>query len=120
MPELSAAEIAAGLHGFTGSDTQYRHWTGKIHYTEGVKWLADHAEAYWLLDAIASHQLDPKVKAEEFQVWTLQVADHKAMLTCEDGNGREVTHQRIPYTDFPLREIKLWCEFGTLMLPSER
>ena len=44
-------------------------------YTEGAKFVADAGGAYWLLDAIAiCQQLEPRVKAEEFQVWKLTVA----------------------------------------------
>lgn len=109
------------LANLTGSEQWYRHWLGKSLYTDGAKHVADQAGAYWLLDEIAISQTRPKVKAEEFQVWTLKVdvEKHKAMLTCDDGNGNVVFTKRIDYTDFPLAEIKFYCTDNTILLPSE-
>jgi hypothetical protein len=42
-----------------------------------------------------------RVAAEEFQLWTLKVKD--------DGNGNIVFSKRIPFTDFSLSGIKLYC-----------
>jgi hypothetical protein len=111
----------ADLATFTGSETWYQHWLGKSLYTDGVKFVADRAGAYWLLDEIVTNQTQPKIKGEGFQVWTLKVdpEKHKAVLTCDDGNGNVVFTKRIEFTDFPLREIKLYCTDGTILLPSE-
>ncbi|CAA9302355.1 hypothetical protein AVDCRST_MAG94-444 [uncultured Leptolyngbya sp.] len=57
-----AAEIQAALSRFHGCETFYRYWTGRLIYTEGVKYLADTAHCYWLIDAIASHQ--PKCRKD--------------------------------------------------------
>ncbi len=62
-----------------------------------------------------------QVKAEEFQVWTLtrDKRDNGATLDCGDGNGNTVYSKRIPFTDFPLDTVRLFCEGGTILLPSE-
>jgi hypothetical protein len=54
-------------------------------------------------------------------VWTLikNKTGNGAMLTCGDGNGHTVYTKRIEYTDFPLDTVKLFCENGTILLPSE-
>ena len=80
------------------------------------------AGAYWLLDEIAlANAYDRSVKAEEFQVWTLTKikSGHGAMLTFGDGNGQTVYTKQIEYMDIPLDIIKLFCENGTILLPSE-
>ena len=61
------------------------------------------------------------MKAEEFQVWTLSrdKSGNGATLDCGDGNGNTVYSKRIPFTDFPLDTVKLFCEGGTILLPSE-
>ena len=61
------------------------------------------------------------MKAEEFQVWTLTVnlSDRRAALCCDDGNGVIVYVKYIPFTDFPLQEIKLYCTNSVILLPSE-
>ena len=90
-------------------------------YTDGMRHVAETGDAYWLIDTIFSHQLDPKVIAEKFQQWVLTVnSDHTGNLVCEDGNCQEVTRQTLGYCDFPLPTITLWLENNTLYLPSER
>ena len=42
------------LSQFIGTENYYRHWTGHGVYTDGVKYLAEKAGAYWLIDAILS------------------------------------------------------------------
>jgi hypothetical protein len=93
-----------------------------ILFTDGAKYVADAAGAYWLLDEIALAQRFVKaVAAEEFQAWKLTVnPDSTAALTCEDGNYDVVFTKRIPFTDFPPEGITLWFENNTIYLPSER
>ena len=111
----------ADLAQFTGTETWFRHGLmPKITYTEGVQYLAEQAGAYWLIDKVATLQLDKKVRTEEFQVWKLKVANDKASLVCEDGNDNVVYREKIEFTDFPLDEITLWFENNVIMLPSER
>lgn len=52
---ITVEELTASLEQFVGSTKLYKHWLG-IKYTDGVKYLANEAGAYWLIDAIASHQ----------------------------------------------------------------
>jgi hypothetical protein len=115
---LSKTDLAQ----FTGSEHWYRHGINrKVLFTDGAKFVADQAGAYWLLDEIAIIQPhDRGVAAEEFQVWKLAVnADQTAVLTCEDGNDRVVYTKTIPYTDFPADGITLWFTNNTILLPSE-
>lgn len=114
------------LDQFTGTSQYYKFNAlfPQAVLTDGTKFLADCAKAYWLMDAIASHQ-DKKLKQEEFQVWTLTVHRDKgrsATLTCEDGNYNVLRTQEITWKDFPLDEIKLfaqWGEYFVIFLPSE-
>jgi phage anti-repressor protein len=110
----------ADLANFTGTEQWYKHWLGPV-YTEGVKYLAEHAGAFWLIDSIVINQTRPKVKGEEFQAWKLKVdlEKHTGVLTCDDGNGNIVYTEKVPFTDFPLPEITIWYTNRTLLLPSE-
>lgn len=108
------------LDQFNGGDAQYRHpLMRSVNYTEGAKYVADTAGAHWLLDVVASHQLDPKVKAEPFQVWKLEVTGSVGKVICEDGNDNVVTTQDIPFTDFPEPGVTLWFTGNVILLPSE-
>ena len=115
-------EKLTDLGQFTGSEHWYRHGLIRdVLYTDGAKYVADEGGAYWLLDEIAiAQRYDPRVAAEEFQVWKLEVSDNAGTLTCDDGNGNIVAAKHIPFTDFPLSEISLWFENSTIYLPSER
>jgi len=107
------AELQADLPHFIGTEgytnISYPWLRKKFLLTDGARYLAEKAKAFWLMDAIASHQIAKKVARAPFQVWELAVsADCKAILTCTDGNHRVLTGQEIPYTDFPLENISLY------------
>jgi hypothetical protein len=114
---------AADLVQFTGSENWYRHGLNRdILYTDGAQYVAEAGGAYWLLDEIAlANRYERRVKAEEFQVWTLtrNSTGNGATLDCGNGNGNTVYSKRIEFTDFPLEAVKLYCECGTILLPSE-
>ena len=118
--------LLSDLRWFTGSETFYRHsLSRKYIYTQGVKYLADKAGAYWLIDQIALGR-PASLEKEDFQVCKLLVnsGTHTATLTTEDGNDNILSTTRIDYTDFPLPEIELWVECNevggfTILLPSE-
>lgn len=112
--------IEAALAAHCGSLERTRHWTRRLIYTPGVADMAELCRAYWLIDLIASHQMDRKLAAEEFQLWTLNVeANRTAVARATDGNDKLLAGQQIAFTDFPLDEIKLYLVQGTLMLPGE-
>ena len=102
--------------------TWWKHWTGRLTFTDGVKYLAEQAGAFWLIDLVASHQT-PRLRQEEFQIWTLKVDRSKtpmAVATCQaDTHAKVLVQQEIEYTDFPLPSIKLWLVDSVLMLPNE-
>lgn len=110
------------LEKFIGTENRYRHVLNrKVLFTDGVRYVANRAEAFWLVDEIALIQLfDKRVVAEEFQVWKLRVnANRSAQLVCEDGCNNVVYTKSIPSTDFPGEGITLWFTDNTILLPSE-
>lgn len=111
----------ADLAQFIGTEQYYRHGLmAKVIYTDGVRYVAEKAGAYWLIDEIAFAQAEPAVAKQPFQFWHLKVAaDYSAMLTCSDGNDGHILTRTIPFTDFPLDEMKFYFIDNTLLLPSE-
>ena len=111
----------AALTQFTGTERYYRI-APKFLITDGVKYLADTAGCYWLLDAAVSH-LAQLGTADWFVLVRLMVKDSAAVLTLEDGNGVVRARQVIPYTDFPAPQQVLYvCWDGqhwVLMLTGE-
>lgn len=124
---MDAHTLQAQLTQFTGSATFTRHsLLRRMIMTEGVRWLADNAQAHWLTDVVASYQHEHHVSSEHFQAWRLSVdaTTHAAVITMTDGNSdTPMAQQRMDYTDFPLADITLWLiaqgEHVVLMLPSE-
>ena len=129
-----AAELAAELPHFTGTEEYHRivyPWLRNTDFllTDGAKHLADKAgvisgTAYWLIDILASYQREKPVKEEPFQVWKLTVKESVGKVTCDDGNGRILVSQDIPFVDFALDEATLYVssdEYNGIivMLPSE-
>lgn len=122
------------LSGFTGTETWHR-WSvlfPRMLMTDGAKYVADHggdAGAYWLMDAIASHQtaLQKNPRFKDAQFWKLDVnKDKSARLTCvEDSGMPPAIEQEITYTDFDMDTLSLYCmPVGdgmnyTILLPSE-
>ncbi len=109
------------LHQFTGTEFWYRHpFKRHILYTDGVKYVADTAGAYWMIDEIVFAQMKKHIAAQPFQHWKLKVRpDHTATLTCEDDNCNIVCTKELRFTDFPLAEIGFFFTDNVILLPSE-
>ena len=120
----TAEEIKATLPNFTGTQTWFKHTVPGVTYTEGVQYLAEAAECYWLLDELAIAQMFPQISKDKdlqmYQFWTLKVhEDSSATLVCEKDKNYPVYKKEIPFTDFPLSEIQIWVERKVILLPSE-
>lgn len=111
------------LRNFTGTEHYYKSILPNVVYTDGVKYMAQEASAYWLVDKIASMQLLEKLVTQNFQAWKLKVKNDKGSLQVEDGNDHVLLNEAIEYTDFPLDEIDVWAiregQRVVLLLPSE-
>ena len=128
MPNDKPKELF-NLHQFTGTETWWRHPLYKnFSYTDGMRHVAQTAEAYWLLDVIFSHaaaiERGNKMASNSrlFLVFNLTVAeDNSAKFITEDGNKNTIKEacQAIPYTDFPAQTFTCWMVDGVCMLPSE-
>lgn len=131
---MNPSKLLEELASFTGGDCFYRHPLNRsVIYTEGVQYLALKAEAFWLVDAVASYFGSPEMREatakdhrlESLQFWRLEVGeDRSALLTARSDDGVEpFITQRIEFTDFPLDSVDVWAGFNghgwTLYLPSE-
>jgi hypothetical protein len=113
--DLSDLELE--LKQFCGTENYYRHWLG-FNYTDGVKYLAEKAGAYWLLDVVGSYQ--PQLRNKEFQIWRLDVQNNKGIVTMREDDGLpNIIRQEIPYTDFPLHKFEMYFVDNVLLLKGE-
>lgn len=119
----SATEIRDNLSYFTGTERYYR-WSplfSRFVLTDGAQYLAQNAECYWLMDAIASHV--GAYHDQGFALARLKKQDKGWLLTLEDGNDGVLARQEIEFSDFPLDEITLYVcpqdAMWVILLPSE-
>ncbi len=122
---MTPQELQNQLAAFYGSENLYHRSTPiVIYYTDGIKWLQENADCYWLTDLIASYQTTTFKEANERQFWKLVVTDNSAVITCDDGDGNISVTQSIDYTDFPLPSLSIWVNIQSngrifIYLPSE-
>ena len=102
-----ATEIYEELPNFYGS-YNFTRWSilTKSVLTDGALYIAESAQAYWLFDAIESHVR--RLKLDMTQSILHVQEDNTATLDIDDMDGNIVASQLIQYTDFPLKEIKIW------------
>ena len=115
------------LRNFYGTEHYYRTNPGLL-VTDGVKFLADKAGAYWLLDVVWSYLPVLRKSRDTFFVVVLTkdgVEAPGAAFSIQDDVPPSKTYaaQAVEYTDFPLDEIKMYLaateEEFVLMLRSE-
>ena len=112
---------AATLDHFTGT-AQYWRVARQFVITDGVKYLAESAGCFWLIDAAISHLLEIGT-SDWFVLVRTEVSGSSAVMIYEDGDGSEYARQEIAYTDLPLSTLRLYAvwdsERWVIMLPSE-
>ena len=120
--KVNTAALAQSLSQFTGT-TQYYRVLPSFVVTDGVKYLMDHADCYWLAQLYGLHLVDVSFNDEPFTVLKFKRVGEGAKITIEDGNGRALEWQGLDYTDFPFEEFTLFAcwagEYWVGMLPSE-
>ena len=117
---MNTTEILQQLAQCTGTEGYHSHWS-RLVFTDGVLTLAEVCQAYWLIDAIGSHQ--PRCRRDsmlrEMQFWTLRKVGDGWELICERDTNDIAIRQKIEYSDFPLDNIRLWVQQNVILLPSE-
>lgn len=120
-------QLLDALRNFYGTENYYRTNPGLL-VTDGVKFLADNAGCYWLLDMVWSYLPVLRKSRDTFFVVVLTkegVRDPGAIFSIQDDIPPNQTYaqQAIEYTDFLLDEIVLYLsateEEFVLMLRSE-
>ena len=114
----NADDLESQLAQFTGTTRYYKNFTGLL-YKDGIQYLADHAQCYWLIDLVGSYQ--PQLQDLEFQLWRIEVGDDdSALVTMVEDTGQPIKiSQDIPFTDFPLKDFSFYCMNNVMFLKSE-
>ena len=115
------APNAATVAQFT-STAQYWRVARQFVITDGVKYLAESAACFWVIDAAISHLLEIGT-CDWFVLVRTEVSGSSAVTIYEDGNGAEHARQEIAYTDLALSSVRFYAvwdsERWVIMLPSE-
>ena len=113
----------ADLAQFTGYGDWHSHRLVEgVFYSEGARYVAENADAYWLLDEIAFAQVHEDVAdwLDPSQIWKLKVLPERTvLLSCFNWRDKLVFEKRIYSVDFPLPEFTLSFIDSEIMLPSE-
>ena len=119
-------EIKEGLQHFHGTEMFYQIPLLRTRFTDGLKYLANAADCFWLItdtSVIAKSlmnrsefvTIDFKRLPEDEQ----DVTGYEAEIIYTDGNDNILEKHGYRATDFPLDELRLFFVNDTLMLPSE-
>lgn len=128
-PPSGPTKLTEALKGFRGTTRWRGTLSAPLHrrvvHSDGCAYLAEHADAYWLLVAIASHlAVKPTLVRHRILFWRLDRHATGATLYARPESGAEpVVRQPIEWSDFPLPTIDIWTahERGRwqMFLPSE-
>lgn len=117
--ESHSARLRADLSAFIGTETWQRHALNRnLLLTDGVRYFADQAGAWWFLDIVATEIF--RIQATHpFLVIDLDVNDGKAVIRVSDGNDAMLFKRHIHFTDAPDGLWRFYLTDNVVLLPSE-
>lgn len=112
-------QILSELEQFIGTTQYYRSSFGRLLLTDGVHFLRERLNCYWLIDIVESYQ--ELLRDKHFQLWSINVMpDRAALVEMREDSGLEpLVKQDIPYTDFKLKKYEFFCIDNVVLLKSE-
>lgn len=110
---MNPQDLINALGQFIGTETYHRYSALFRHIllTDGVKFLADEAGAYWLMDVIGSH-LSSVPRDQGFVVCRYAGTPNGSglfSLTNDIPARNTYATQSVTYSDFPLDEIVMYA-----------
>ncbi|WP_047419540.1 DUF6876 family protein [Cellulophaga sp. Hel_I_12] len=123
---VQSNKIKEELQHFHGTEMCYQIPLIRTLFTDGLKYLSEVAECFWLItdtSVIAKSlmnrsefvTIDFKRLSKEKQ----DLSGYEAEIIYTDGNDNLLEKHGYRVTDFPLDELRLFFVNNTLMLPSE-
>ena len=121
---MESNQLLSELQRFSGTENYYTSTFRRLLLTDGVHFLRESANCYWLIDIVESVQHLPKIKDNSsFIVWKIEKQDtNRATVTAWDDTphkSRLLYKQELVYTDFPLKEFEFYQCGNVLLLKSE-
>lgn len=119
-------QLQSELDQFCGTGNFYSIAIIKTNFTDGIKFLAEQTNCFWLImDAsiVAKRLMDKSyfivIDFKKCSDKERMYGSPDAFITYSDGNGNELHSKEYHFTDFPLNTLRLFFVDGTLMLPGE-
>ncbi|OBX25879.1 hypothetical protein A9996_07635 [Gelidibacter algens] len=126
MSKAQVNEIKEGLQHFRGTEMFYSIPLIKTRFTDGLKYLANVADCFWLItdtSVIAKSLMNRSefisIEFKRLSKEKQEVTGYEAEIIYTDGNDTVLEKQGYRATDFPLDELRLFFVNDTLMLPGE-
>ena len=119
-------EIKEGLQHFHGTEMFYQIPLLRTRFTDGLKYLANAADCFWLITDTSVIAKSLMNRSEFITIHFKRLSEEKqdysgyeAEIIYSDGNDNILEKHGYRATDFPLDELRLFFVNDTLMLPSE-
>jgi hypothetical protein len=119
-------EIKEGLQHFHGTEMFYSIPLLQTRFTDGLKYLSEVAECFWLItdtSVIAKNLMNrSEFVTIDFRRLSKEKQDYtgfEAEIIYTDGNDNILEKHGYRVADFPLDELRLFFVNNTLILPSE-
>ena len=95
----------------------------KMVLTDGVKYLADSLNCYWLMDIVAGVEYRPLIRQQKnFIVWKIEVSENNNFKvtawsdTPYHTDSKRLYTQKGLYTDFKLKDFEFYQEDNVILL----
>jgi len=123
---VDAKRLESYLGSFHGSETIYKIPLLGTFYTEGIKYLAEAAECFWLVTDVSVIAKGLKDRSP-FITIAIRIISGKekesigygAIIRYSDGNDHILETQKYHLADFPMERLRLYFVNDTLLLPGE-
>lgn len=116
---MTDSNLVDDLRQFIGTENYYVNplyrW---MKYTDGVKYFASQAGAYWFLDIVGT-ELHKLAKTEEFMTVDFIVREGKGQILVTDGNDTVLWNRSGILTDTPEGVYRFYLAHGVFMINSE-
>ena len=116
--QLDPVELRENLSRFSGTENIYWEPAGDFLYTDGIKYMAEHCGAYWLLTDGGTRS-KALMERSPFVKIVITCDEEMAMVEYTDGNGGVLHESRYLCPNFPLQVFTMYFTGNTLLLPGE-
>lgn len=124
---MKEQEILNALGHFTGTEGYHRFSIlSKMVLTDGMKYICDSCQSYWLMDIVASVQQEDKIiENQNFIVWRIKLNEtgkgfNVSAYRDSPFNKENLLYEQVGgYTDFPLKEFVFYQCDNVILLTQE-